>query len=364
MTIVSKSSIEYLVVKVLRDMSPHAYSAQRNITRGKSLRHTNQVRDNLPMIDRKPLTRATKARHHFVGDHQNPVLVAQFPQAFEISIRRHKNSICSDHRLQNERGNRMRALQLNYFLDHGQRSCRGLPSAFDAVIRIEHPHHARNARLRGPSARIARKADRARRRTVIRAITRHNLVAPGEEARDLDGILIRFRAAVRKKKCVNIARSNLRELRPQPRPRFRSHERIGITQPRSLLANSPDDALIAVSYVYRHQLTIEIDEALPFRRPEINALSPRHRNRIDLRLRRPLKQCVSLREIDNLLAGHRGVGGRSSHLQETLMFPSCTFVSALVSLVVRKSVHPRMTRRLTKELNSELARVFLSPALD
>src|SRR3981081_4344052 len=302
MTVVSKSSIEHFVGEVLRDMSPHTDCAQRNVTRSKSLRHTNQVRNNLPMIDRKPLTRATKARHYFVGDHQNPVLVAQFTHAFHVSIRRHQNSVPSAPGLQNERGNRMRALQLNYFLDHGQRRCRGLPSAFDAVIRIKHPHHARNARLRGPSARIARKADRARRRTVIRAITRHNLVAPGEEARDLDGILIRFRAAVRKKESVNIARSNLRELRPQPRPRFRSHERIGITQHRCLLAYSPDDALIAVSNVYRHQLTIEIDEALPFRRPEIDALSPRPRNRIDLRLRRPLKQSVSLRELDHLLA--------------------------------------------------------------
>src|SRR4029077_5989056 len=212
MTVVSKSSIEHFVVEVLRDMSPHANSAERKITRGKSLSHANQVRNDLPMIDGKPLTRAAKARHHFVGDHQDAVFVAQVPHAFEISIRRNKNAVRSDHRLQNERGNRMRAFQLDNFLDHSQRSFRRLPSAFYAVITIEHAHHARTARLSGPSARIARKADRARRRTVIRTISRHNLVPSSKEARDLDGILVSFGAAVGKEERVNIARSNLRQL--------------------------------------------------------------------------------------------------------------------------------------------------------
>src|SRR5258707_15192801 len=102
----------------------------------------------------------------------------------------------------------MRAFQLNNFLDHGQRSFRRLPSAFNTVIRIEYAHDARNPRLRGPSAGIARKADRAGRRTMIRAITRHNLVAPSEEARNLDSVFIGFSAAVRKKESINIARSN------------------------------------------------------------------------------------------------------------------------------------------------------------
>ena len=172
------------------------------------------------------------------------------------------------------------------------------------MIRVEHPHHARNPRLNRPSARIARKADRARRRAVIRAITREDLVASGEKARDLDGVLVGFRAAVRKEEGVNIARSDLCQLHPQPRPRFRRHERIGISQRRCLLRNGLDDPLIAVSNVHRHQLAVEVDEALPFRRPEINALSPRHRDGIDFGLRRPLIQCVFLSKIDHLLAGH------------------------------------------------------------
>src|ERR1700682_4120496 len=106
----------------------------------------------------------------------------------------------------------MRAFQLDNFLDHGQRSFRRLPSAFDPVVRIKHAHNAWNARLRGPSAGIARKADRARSSAVIRTVTRYNLVASSKEARDLDGILVSFGATVGKEERINIARSDLRQL--------------------------------------------------------------------------------------------------------------------------------------------------------
>src|SRR5213082_3198868 len=50
------------------------------------------------------------------------------------------------------------------------------------------------------------------------------------------------------------------------------------------------DARIAVADVHAHQLAVEVDEALAFRRPEVDALRSRHRNRIDFRLRRPLEE--------------------------------------------------------------------------
>ena len=41
---------------------------------------------------------------------------------------------------------------------------------------------------------------------------------------------------------------------------------------RSLLADRANDALVAVADVDRHQLAVEVDEALALRRPEVNAL--------------------------------------------------------------------------------------------
>ena len=181
------------------------------------------------MIDGKPRASPAKAGHNFIGDHQDPVLIAQLPHALNVSIRRNENAVRPRHRLQNEPGNGVRAFQLDNFVDHRQRSFRRLPSAFDAMIRIKHVHHARQSRLGRPPPRIARKADRARRGPVIRTITRQNLVPSGKEARDLDGVLGGLRAPVGKEECVNVARSDLRQLRPQPRPRLRSHERIGIS---------------------------------------------------------------------------------------------------------------------------------------
>src|SRR5208282_5068067 len=70
---------------------------------------------------------------------------------------------------------------------------------------------------------------------------------------------------------------------------------------------------IAVSNVHRHQLAVEVNEAFPFGRPEINALGSSHGDRIDLRLCRPLIQRVFLSEIDHLLAGHAGNRSYSSH---------------------------------------------------
>src|ERR1700724_2448582 len=96
------------------------------------------------------------------------------------------------------------------------------------MIRIEHAHHARNARLRRPSARITGKSDRARSRAVIRTIARDDLVTSGKEARNLDRVLVGFSSAVGKEECVDVSWSDFRELFPEPRANLSRHERIGI----------------------------------------------------------------------------------------------------------------------------------------
>jgi hypothetical protein len=51
-----------------------------------------------------------------------------------------------------------------------------------------------------------------------------------------------------------------------------------------------------------HQLAVEVDETLPFRRVKIDAFRMRNRNRIDSSLRGPFKQCMTAAEFNNLLA--------------------------------------------------------------
>ncbi len=164
------------------------------------------------MIDREPLAGAPEAGHDFVGDHQDAVLVAEFAHALEIPVGRNQNAIGPDHGLQNESGDGLRAFELHGLFDHGQRGFRRLPPALDAVIRIEHAHHARNAGLSSPAPRIAGERDGACGRPVIRPIAGHDLVPSGEEARDLDGVLVGLGAAVGEEERVDIAGSDLREL--------------------------------------------------------------------------------------------------------------------------------------------------------
>src|SRR5581483_6614704 len=135
----------------------------------------------------------------------------------------------------------------------------------------------------------------------------------GEEACDLDGVLVGFRPAVGEEKRVNIARRDLGQLGAQPRAWLGCHERVGIGQHARLLGNSVDHALVTVADVHAHQLAVEINEALPFRRPEVNALGAGDRYRIHFRLRRPFEQRVLLGEINNFLAAHRRYCGSSSH---------------------------------------------------
>ena len=120
MAVVSQPSIKHLVLKMLRDVMPHANRSQRQIAGRQSLRHAKQIGNHLPVIDRKPRAGASEASHHLIGNHQYAVLVAQLADTFEISIRRNKNAIRPSYGLEDECRNRLRAFELNRFFNHGE----------------------------------------------------------------------------------------------------------------------------------------------------------------------------------------------------------------------------------------------------
>ena len=178
-------------------------------------------------------------------------------------------------------------------------------------------NHARNPRLRGPSARIAGKTHRSRGRAVIGTIARDDLVASRKEARDLDGVLVGLSAAVGEEEGVDVSGSDFGELRAKARANFCRHERIRIRERCCLLADRLNDALVAVSDVDGHELAVEVDEALPFRRIEVNPFGAGDGNGIDLRLCRPFIKRVLAGKVDDFLASHlRGrhrISNGSSH---------------------------------------------------
>ena len=185
-----------------------------------------------------------------------------------------------------------------------QRLGAAVGTALHAVIRVRHVNDAGHARLHRPAPRIAGGRQRRAGAAVVRAVARQNLVAAGGQPREANRVFGRFRAAVGEEEDVDVTGRDLRELLPEPRARLGGHEWIRVGQRRRLILNRLDHARIAVADVDAHQLAVEVDEALAFRRPEINALGFRHRNGIDVRLRRPLVQRVLLRQRDHFLTAH------------------------------------------------------------
>ena len=213
------------------------------------------------------------------------------------------------HRLDDEAGDGVRAFELDDFLEPRQRVVDRVPSALNAVIRIGHVHDAGDAWLGGPAPRIAGERDRAGGRAVIRAVAREDLVATGVPARGLDGVLVGLGAAVGEEEAVDVAGRDGGQLRAKPRANLGGHERVGVRELRRLLLDGLHDTRVAVPDVHAHQLAVEVQEALAFGRPEIDALGAVHGNRIHGALRGPLEDGVLLRQRDDLVAGHgRGAG--------------------------------------------------------
>ena len=164
---------------------------------------------------------AAEPAHHLVGNHEDAVLVAQCADALHVAVRRNEDPVGAGDRFENERRDRLRPLELDDFLEIAQRFLGRIPPAFDAVIRVEHVHEARQRRL-APAPRLAGRGDRRGRAAVIRAIAGQDLLPAGERARDLEGVFVGLGAAVREEEDVDIARRDLRRASRRAAPAARS----------------------------------------------------------------------------------------------------------------------------------------------
>src|SRR5712692_1981579 len=292
---------------MLRNVVAHAHGAERQVAARQSLRHADEVGYNLPMIHRKPLTGPSKPGHHLVGDHQYAVFVANLADTLQIAVGRHKNAVRSRYGFQYECRNRPWTFQLDDFLDIRQRLLHRVPPTLDAMIGIEDTDDSGDAGLGCPAPGVASKRSASGSRAVIRPVACEYLVPSRKKPGDLDGIFIGFGAAIRKKECVDVPGRDLGQLGSKTRPHLRGHKRVGVGKNGSLLVYGFNDTGIAVSNIDAHQLAVEVQEALALGRPEVDSLGAGDRNRIDVRLSRPLKECVFFAESDHFNAGHGGV---------------------------------------------------------
>src|SRR5688500_18688378 len=142
---------------------------------------------------------------------------------------------------------------------------------------------------------------------MIGTVPGEDLLAPGDGSRDLEGMLIRLSSAGGEEEHLDVSRRDFRELGAQTRTRLGGQRRARVGQHCRLVLDRFDYARIAVADVHAHQLAVEVQEALAFGRPEIDALGAGHRDGIDGALRRPLEERVPLREGHDILASHGGL---------------------------------------------------------
>src|SRR4029077_2495101 len=128
-------------------------------------------------------------------------------------VGRDDDPVRPDDRLEDDRSDGVRAFVLEDLLEVRCSRADGawirVPRRTAVRIGVEHAHHTRDAGLCGPAARVAGERDRAGGRTVVRAVARDDLVPSGVPARKLDGILVRFGAAVREEGHLEITWGDL-----------------------------------------------------------------------------------------------------------------------------------------------------------
>src|SRR5215207_8128454 len=86
MTVVCQPTVKHVLLKMIRNLASHTDCAELHVSTRQTLRHRDQIRDDVPVIDREPLSGTTETGHHFVRDQKNAVLIAKNTQALHVTI--------------------------------------------------------------------------------------------------------------------------------------------------------------------------------------------------------------------------------------------------------------------------------------
>ena len=105
-------------------------------------------------------------------------------------------------------------------------------------------------------------------------------------------VLDRLGATEGEEDLVHVAGQDLGELGPEPRPDLGRERRLDELELRRLGGDGVDDPPVAMSDVDRHQLAVEVQDAVALGRVEIHALGMIDRDRIEGALDRPGEERV------------------------------------------------------------------------
>ncbi len=158
---------EVVLLEVVGDLCCGGAKAERHVGRGDSLGGDEDVGLHVPVVDGKPLAGAAPAGHHFVGDEEHAVAVADLAQAREVFGRRNEDAVGADNRLDDDGGHV--ALVADHVLDVvGAGDVAGGIGVLDGAVVAVGLGREDNVgdfagRFHGPAARIASGCDGAHR---------------------------------------------------------------------------------------------------------------------------------------------------------------------------------------------------------
>src|SRR6266487_1345880 len=131
---------------------------------------------------------------------------------------------------------------------------RFLPKRTTIAERVEEMYTARHDGLHCQTTIITRQGNRTMSCTVIRAITCQDFVSSRIKTRDLDSILICFRATKREESLLQITRCNFRELLAKQSGCLGGITWMGKRQLRCLILNGFDNFGVLMPDICIHQL--------------------------------------------------------------------------------------------------------------
>ena len=183
-------------------------AAERDVPRVHAFGEADQVRANVPVLDREPFATPPESGHDLVGDEHDAVLIAQCPDPGEVAGGRHENAVRTHHRLEDDRGDGVRTFEHDELGEVRQRAFTlfgfgGGVKRRSVEVRTEVVDHTGYRRFARPPARVARHCDRRGGTSVVAAVRGEHLVSTGVQAGHTQGILGRFGAAVGKEHLVH-----------------------------------------------------------------------------------------------------------------------------------------------------------------
>src|SRR2546421_5723521 len=257
---VRRADPEHVVVEVAGDLLADDGAAERHVPGGDAFRKGHDVGYDALVVRAEPLPSPAEAGHDLVEHEEDPVFVAELAQALQVAVGRNEDAGRAGYRLDEDRRDVLGALVPDHLFDMRKRLLHIAAEDRAVRVRVEEVHHAGDPGLGGPAAVVAAQRHRPLRLPVERAPLREDLVPLGEEAGDLDGVLVRLAAARREDGLRQVAGRYLREQAREGGAALLPERGRDVARALGLLLNGPHHFRVAVTEVDIDETRGEIED--------------------------------------------------------------------------------------------------------